>query len=123
LIIPLSSGGQVNGKLAFRFNEERTFDPEELEIARALATQASLAIQLTRLAKAPGNLPFWKSEIGWLPRSMIHGHSYLCSRRGAPAERRSKHRTSHRPPSRSCAFEFVIHHELVDPPVSGNGLM
>jgi signal transduction histidine kinase len=50
LIIPLSSGGQVNGQLAFRFNEERTFDPEELEIARALATQASLAIQLTRLA-------------------------------------------------------------------------
>jgi PAS domain S-box-containing protein len=50
LIIPLSSGGQVNGQLAFRFNEERTFDPEELEIARALATQASLAIQLTRFA-------------------------------------------------------------------------
>ncbi len=51
LIIPLSSGGQVNGRLDFRFTEERTFDPEELEIARALATQASLAIQLTRLAK------------------------------------------------------------------------
>jgi signal transduction histidine kinase len=50
LIIPLSWGGQVNGRLGFRFNEERTFDPEELEIARALATQASLAIQLTRLA-------------------------------------------------------------------------
>ena len=51
LIIPLSSGGQVNGRLDFRFTEERTFGPEELEIARALATQASLAIQLTRLAK------------------------------------------------------------------------
>src|SRR5271165_1840936 len=51
LIIPLSSGGQVNGRLDFRFNEERDFSPEELEIARALATQASLAIQLTRLAK------------------------------------------------------------------------
>jgi transcriptional regulator with GAF, ATPase, and Fis domain len=50
LIIPLSTGGQVNGQLDFRFSEERTFDPEELEIARALATQASLAIQLTRLA-------------------------------------------------------------------------
>jgi signal transduction histidine kinase len=50
LIIPLSSGGQMNGRLDFGFNEERTFDPEELEIARALATQASLAIQLTRLA-------------------------------------------------------------------------
>jgi signal transduction histidine kinase len=51
VIIPLSSGGQLNGRLTFRFTEERDFRPEELEIARALATQASLAIQLTRLAK------------------------------------------------------------------------
>jgi signal transduction histidine kinase len=50
LIIPLSSGGEINGRLTFRFTEERDFHPEELEIARALATQASLAIQLTRLA-------------------------------------------------------------------------
>jgi PAS domain S-box-containing protein len=52
LMVPLSSGGQVNGRLTFRFSEERDFHPEELEIARALATQASLAIQLTRLAKS-----------------------------------------------------------------------
>jgi PAS domain S-box-containing protein len=52
LIIPLTSRGQVNGRLTFRFTEERDFHPEELEIARALATQASLAIHLTRLAKA-----------------------------------------------------------------------
>lgn len=52
LILPLTSGGQVNGRLTFRFREERDFHPEELEIARALATQASLAIQLTRLAQA-----------------------------------------------------------------------
>ncbi len=52
LMVPLSSGGQVNGGLTFRFAEERTFQSEELEIARALATQASLAIQLTRLANA-----------------------------------------------------------------------
>ena len=37
--------------MSFRFTEERDFHPEELEIARALATQASLAIHLTRLAK------------------------------------------------------------------------
>jgi signal transduction histidine kinase len=48
----LTLGGQANGQLSFRFTEERDFDPEELEIARALATQASLAIHLTRLAKA-----------------------------------------------------------------------
>ena len=52
LMVPLSSGGQVNGRLTFRFAEEREFQPEELEVARALATQASLAIQLTRLANA-----------------------------------------------------------------------
>jgi signal transduction histidine kinase len=52
LIIPLASRGQANGRLTFRFTEERDFDAEELEIARALATQASLAIQLTRLAQA-----------------------------------------------------------------------
>jgi PAS domain S-box-containing protein len=51
LMIPLVSGGQIHGRLTFRFTEERDFHPEELEIARALATQASLAIQLTRLAK------------------------------------------------------------------------
>src|SRR5437660_3427648 len=52
LIIPLASRGQANGRLTFRFTEERDFHPEELEIARALATQASLAIHLTRLAKS-----------------------------------------------------------------------
>jgi signal transduction histidine kinase len=52
LIIPLSSGGQTHGLFAVYFNQERCFEPEEIEIARALATQASLAIQLTRLAKA-----------------------------------------------------------------------
>src|SRR6202035_623073 len=51
LIIPLTLGGEANGQLSFRFTEERDFDQEELEIARALATQASLAIHLTRLAK------------------------------------------------------------------------
>jgi signal transduction histidine kinase len=50
LVIPLISCGQAVGSLAFRFTEERDFNPVELEIARALAAQASLAIQLTRLA-------------------------------------------------------------------------
>jgi signal transduction histidine kinase len=51
LIIPLISRGQAHGVLSVYFDEERHFDPEETEIARALATQASLAVQLTRLAK------------------------------------------------------------------------
>jgi signal transduction histidine kinase len=52
LVIPLNLGGQLVGSVTFRFTEDREFRPEELEIARALASQASLAIQLTRLAKA-----------------------------------------------------------------------
>jgi two-component system NarL family sensor kinase len=51
LVIPLSSKGEVNGLLSFRFTDECEFQEEELEIARALATQASLAIQLTQLAR------------------------------------------------------------------------
>jgi PAS domain S-box-containing protein len=52
LIIPLTLGDLANGQLSLRFTEERDFDPEELEIARALAIPASLAIHLTRLAKS-----------------------------------------------------------------------
>jgi signal transduction histidine kinase len=52
LVIPLISRGELNGVLSFRFAEERDFQAEELEVARALATQASLAIQLTQLAKS-----------------------------------------------------------------------
>jgi signal transduction histidine kinase len=51
LIIPLIIARQLIGSLTFRFTEDREFHPEEIEIARALASQASLAIQLTRLAK------------------------------------------------------------------------
>jgi signal transduction histidine kinase len=52
LVIPLISLAQQIGALSFRFTDDRDFRSEEFEIARALATQASLAIQLTRLAKA-----------------------------------------------------------------------
>jgi signal transduction histidine kinase len=51
LVMPLTSAGQMYGLLAFYFTEERDFDPEALGIARALATQAGLAIHLTRLAR------------------------------------------------------------------------
>jgi PAS domain S-box-containing protein len=51
LVIPLMLARQLVGSLTFRFTEDREFRPEELEIARALASQASLAIQLTRLAE------------------------------------------------------------------------
>ena len=52
LVIPLNLGTQLIGSLAFHFAENREFRPEEIEIARALESQAVLAIQVTRLAKA-----------------------------------------------------------------------
>jgi signal transduction histidine kinase len=52
LIIPLVIARQLIGSLTFRFSEDREFHPEEIEIAQALAAQASLAVQLTRLALA-----------------------------------------------------------------------
>jgi signal transduction histidine kinase len=51
LIIPLIIARQLIGCLNFRFMDDREFRLEEIEIARALAAQTSLAIQLTRLAK------------------------------------------------------------------------
>jgi two-component system, NarL family, sensor kinase len=52
LTIPLISRGELNGVLRFPFTEECDFTAEELELARALATQASLAIHLTQLAES-----------------------------------------------------------------------
>ncbi len=50
LIVPLNIGRELIGCLNFRFMEYQEFRPEDIEIARALATQTSLAIQLIRLA-------------------------------------------------------------------------
>jgi len=50
LIIALISKDHPIGWLTFHFHENREFSPEEIEISRALAHQAGLAIQLTRLA-------------------------------------------------------------------------
>jgi len=52
LIVPLNLASQLLGSLTFRFAEDREFRPEEIEIAQALESQAALAIQVTRLAKA-----------------------------------------------------------------------
>jgi signal transduction histidine kinase len=52
LAIPLHLGTELIGSLAFQFNESREFRPQEIEMALALESQAVLAIQVTRLAKA-----------------------------------------------------------------------
>jgi PAS domain S-box-containing protein len=50
--IPLISRDKATGLIGLSFAEDREFRPEELEIARALATQISLAIQLAKLAES-----------------------------------------------------------------------
>ena len=50
LIVPTLIAGQVAGVIGIRFTQKRQFRPEEVELAQALANQAMLAIQLTRLS-------------------------------------------------------------------------
>jgi PAS domain S-box-containing protein len=49
--IPLLLGSEIVGSLTIRFRDRREFQAEELELTQALAHQATLAIQLTRLGQ------------------------------------------------------------------------
>lgn len=51
LIVPLFLGDEYIGCFSVRSTEKRGYQPEELELAQALAYQATLAIQLTVLAE------------------------------------------------------------------------
>lgn len=51
LCVPLILADEVIGALTIRNTERDRFTPEEIELAQALAHQATLAIQLTRLAE------------------------------------------------------------------------
>src|SRR5258708_5363079 len=50
LVVPMLIAGDVAGLLAISFRELRDLHSEEVELAQALANQAMLAIQLTRLS-------------------------------------------------------------------------
>lgn len=51
LLVPLLLGEEVIGMLRLRDSEPHLYNLEELELAQALAQQAALAVQLTRLAE------------------------------------------------------------------------
>jgi len=51
LIVPMLFGEELLGSITIRSRQHRNYKPEDLELARALAQQATLAIQLTRLAE------------------------------------------------------------------------
>src|SRR5258706_388109 len=50
LLIPMSVVGRLEGTIGLRFTQKRSFRPEEIDLAQALANQAMLAMQLTRLS-------------------------------------------------------------------------
>lgn len=50
LFMPMLIAGRVAGLIAIRFSQKRTFLRKEIELTRALAHQAMLALQLTRLS-------------------------------------------------------------------------
>src|SRR6267378_3410790 len=50
LFVPMLIAGRVSGFIGIRFTQKRGFRQEEIELTRALAHQATLAIQLTRLS-------------------------------------------------------------------------
>jgi GAF domain-containing protein len=52
VLVPLIFSEQLVGAFGLRFLELRHFGPEELELAQALADQATLVLQLNRLADA-----------------------------------------------------------------------
>jgi len=51
LIVAMTLGGRVSGALSIRFVTDRQFRQEEIQLTCALAQQAMLAIQLTRLSE------------------------------------------------------------------------
>jgi GAF domain-containing protein len=107
IVMPLILARRLIGRLAFRFTDEREFRPEDIEITRALASQASLAIHLIRLARRRDNLPFWRSATSWPARSMTRSPSFSpgsrCSwkrlRRSSPRGTMTALATSNGPPS------------------------
>jgi signal transduction histidine kinase len=50
LFMPMLIAARVAGLIAIRFSQKRTFQRKEIELTRALAHQAMLALQLTRLS-------------------------------------------------------------------------
>ncbi len=51
LFVPMLIAGDVAGLVGIRFTQPRSFRQEEIELTQALANQATLAIQLTRLSQ------------------------------------------------------------------------
>jgi signal transduction histidine kinase len=51
LVVPMFVAGEPSGAIGLRFNQRRVFHAGEMALAQALASQAMLAMQLTRLSE------------------------------------------------------------------------
>ena len=89
LVIPLNLATQLLGSLTFRFAEDRQFRPEEIEIARALESQAALAIQVTRLVKAARQSAVLKERTrlaGEIHDGLAQNFTAICMQLGVAKE-------------------------------------
>ncbi|HEY4781565.1 MAG TPA: GAF domain-containing protein, partial [Chthoniobacterales bacterium] len=89
LIVPLNLASQLLGSLTFRFAEHREFRPEEIEIAQALESQAALAIQVTRLAKAARQSAVLKERTrlaGEIHDALAQSFTGICMQLGVAKE-------------------------------------
>jgi signal transduction histidine kinase len=89
LLIPLNLAEQLIGCLTFRFTEDREFRPEEIEIARALESQAALAVLVTRLAKAAKQSAVLKERVwlaGEVHDALAQNFTAICMQLGVARE-------------------------------------
>jgi two-component system, NarL family, sensor kinase len=89
LVVPLNLARQSIGCLVFRFAEDREFRPEEIEIARALESQAALAIQVTRLAQAARQSAVLKERnrlAGEIHDALAQNFTAICMQLGVAKE-------------------------------------
>ncbi len=73
LQIPMVTSGRVSGFIGIRFTKRREFPPEEIDLSRALAHQAALAMRLMRLSRESQQTAVM-AERNRLARD-IHGHA------------------------------------------------
>jgi signal transduction histidine kinase len=64
-------GGSIVGAYTVRFDRERSFDPQDLQLAKALALQATLAIRLTQLAEQAKTVAVSQERVAQLAQANL----------------------------------------------------
>jgi PAS domain S-box-containing protein len=69
LQVPMVFGASIVGAYTVRFDRERSFDPQDLQLAKALALQATLAIRLTQLAEQAKSVAVSQERVAQLAQA------------------------------------------------------